>query len=64
MQQNENPSFGELKRETEQPAPVSPKPLNSFEPAFRDRKRHTPAAHRESIKAEVSDYVRSRASGW
>jgi hypothetical protein len=32
--QSVDPSLGELKRETEQPTPVSLRPLNNFEPAF------------------------------
>ncbi len=61
MQQSENPSLGELKRETEQTRAGLTQTVEQLrtsvsETASDIRQRLTP----ESIKAEVSDYVRSR----
>src|SRR6201746_1362181 len=61
MQKNANPSLGELKRETEQTRAALSQTVEQLrtsvsETASDIRQRLSP----ESIKAEVSDYVRSR----
>src|SRR3978361_636394 len=61
MQKNANPSLGELKRETEQTRAGLSQTVEQLrtsvsETASDIRQRLSP----ESIKAEVSDYVRSR----
>ena len=61
MQQSANPSLGELKRETEQTRAGLTQTVEQLrtsvsETASDIRQRLSP----ESIKAEVSDYVRSR----
>jgi hypothetical protein len=61
MQQSENPTLGELKRETEQTRVGLTQTVEQLrnsvsETASDMRQRLIP----ESIKAEVSDYVRSR----
>ena len=62
MQQSDKPSLVELKRETEQNRErASPRRLNSYEVAFRTQPPiYANGSALKSIKAEVSDYVRSR----